>query len=352
MAELKEVFEMVTKQTEPDLGSWKEQQDRQRRRGRNRRIGAFAVAAAIVAVAVLAVITQREGGGSTPADEPIVPSVSLPSVTSHSFIDLRTGNETPLPDTISASGSSMSVSPDGTMVAYAGASKIDTYLPAVFVANLDGTNVRPLEETRLSPGGAVAPRWSPDGSQIVYQAKGGAEKVGALFLVNVATGGTTRLTDVKELSSHIWYMSPSFSPDGESILFTMPRGRSLNDQSWDLWSVSVSGGEPTLVSRDGANGAFSPDGKAIAYVELRNVGDTVRFGGLWVAGADGSGARRLVGGEVQLPRWSSDGTRIAYGDGGGGISIVDVSTGETTKAFDAATMPEWLDDDTLIVDPD
>jgi dipeptidyl aminopeptidase/acylaminoacyl peptidase len=341
MTELREVFEMVTKQTEPDLDSWNEQQDRQRRRGRNRRIGAFAVAAAVVVVAVLAVITQREGGGSAPAEEPIVPSVSFPSVTSHSFIDLRTGKEIPLPDTISASGDSMSVSPDGTMVTYGS-------LDAVYVANLDGTNVRPLEETQFSSGGAVAPRWSPDGSQIVYQAKDGAEKVGDLFLVNVATGRTTRLTDVKEISSHLWYMSPSFSPDGESILFTMPRGGSLNDQSWDLWSVSASGGEPTLVRRDGANGAFSPDGKAIAYVELRNVGDTVTFGDLWVAGADGSGARRLVEGEVQLPRWSPDGTRIAYGDEGG-ISIVDVSTGETTKVFDGASTPEWLDDDTLIV---
>jgi Tol biopolymer transport system component len=351
MAELREVFEMVTRQTEPDLDSWKEQQDRQRRRGRNRRIGAFAVAAAVVVVVVLAalaVITQREGGGSAPADGPVVPSVSSPSVTSHSFIDLRTGKEIPLADTISASASSMSVSPDGTMLTYA--AEIEPYVQAVFVANLDGTNVRPLRETRLSPGGAFAPRWSPDGSQIVYQAKDGDQEVGDLFLVNVATGRTTRLTDVKEISSHLWYMSPNFSPDGETILFTMPRGGSLNDQSWDLWSVSASGGEPTLVRRDGANGAFSPDGKAIAYVELRNVGHTVKFGDLWVAGADGSGARRLVEGEVDLPRWSPDGTRIAYGEGGG-ISIVDVGTGETTKVFDGASMPEWLDDDTLIIDP-
>ena len=103
----------------------------------------------------------------------------------------------------------------------------------------------------------------------------------------------------------------------------MPRGGTLNDQSWDLWSVSVGGGEPTLVRRDAANGATSPDGKAIAYVELRSVGATVMsvtFGDLWVAEADGSGALLLVEGEIILPRWSQDGTRIAYGDGEGGSS--------------------------------
>jgi hypothetical protein len=53
MAELKEVFEMVTKQSEPDLDSWKQQESRQRRASRNRKIGAFAVAAAIAIVAAI-----------------------------------------------------------------------------------------------------------------------------------------------------------------------------------------------------------------------------------------------------------------------------------------------------------
>ena len=46
MHDLREVFEMVTKQTEPDLDSWKKQEDRQRSRSRNRRVGAIVVAAA------------------------------------------------------------------------------------------------------------------------------------------------------------------------------------------------------------------------------------------------------------------------------------------------------------------
>jgi hypothetical protein len=71
MAELKEVFEMVTKHTEPDLESWKEQEQRQRRATRNRRIGAFAVVAAIgLAAAVLILGTRPDESATTPVDEP------------------------------------------------------------------------------------------------------------------------------------------------------------------------------------------------------------------------------------------------------------------------------------------
>jgi hypothetical protein len=72
MPELREVFEVTTKQMgEPDLDSWQEQERRQRQASRNKKIGAFAVAAAIVVVAV-AVIIGTQGGQdtTTPATPP------------------------------------------------------------------------------------------------------------------------------------------------------------------------------------------------------------------------------------------------------------------------------------------
>ena len=73
MTELREVFEMVTKQTEPDVDAWNQQEDRQRRRSRNRRIGALALAAAIGIVAAVVVIravdepAQPQPGGRSTA---------------------------------------------------------------------------------------------------------------------------------------------------------------------------------------------------------------------------------------------------------------------------------------------
>jgi hypothetical protein len=71
MAELKEVFEMVTNKTEPDLDSWKDQEQRQRRTVRNKKIGAFAVAAAIGVAAVGLILgTRGEESTTTPGVEP------------------------------------------------------------------------------------------------------------------------------------------------------------------------------------------------------------------------------------------------------------------------------------------
>lgn len=53
MTELKEVFEMTTKQMEPDQDSWNQQERRQRRTARNRKVGALVVAAAIGLAVVL-----------------------------------------------------------------------------------------------------------------------------------------------------------------------------------------------------------------------------------------------------------------------------------------------------------
>jgi hypothetical protein len=65
MAELKEVFEMTTKQMEPDQDSWIKQERRQRRTVRNRKIGAFAVAAAIGLAAIVVVLATRPGDNTT-----------------------------------------------------------------------------------------------------------------------------------------------------------------------------------------------------------------------------------------------------------------------------------------------
>jgi Tol biopolymer transport system component len=71
-----------------------------------------------------------------------------------------------------------------------------------------------------------------------------------------------------------------------------------------------------------------------------------------VARADGSGAQRLARGHIHMPRWSPDGSKIAYTDdrGNGTISVIDVSTGETTVVADYGAFPDWVNDHTLIVD--
>ena len=78
--------------------------------------------------------------------------------------------------------------------------------------------------------------------------------------------------------------------------------------------------------------------------------------GICIAHADGTNLRVLVSGPSLIgPTWSPDGSRIAYYTdaeqpiGEYKIFVVDVATGETTFVADGTT-PDWLDDDTLIIE--
>jgi hypothetical protein len=82
MPDVKEVYEMVTKQRPPDAGALERQRTRQIRAMRNRRAGAFVVAAAI-GVAAVAVILGTRGGS-----EPRTPLGERPTV---SPVEVATG---------------------------------------------------------------------------------------------------------------------------------------------------------------------------------------------------------------------------------------------------------------------
>jgi Tol biopolymer transport system component len=217
----------------------------------------------------------------------------------------------------------------------------------VFVANADGTGVRPLTPQGVDGFGA---RWSPDGSTVVYQRRDGATlELGNLVVVDVSSGETTQITNLEPASHGWWFMAPSFSPDGQTIIFHIPRGRQGADTRWDVWSVPVAGGEPTRLVRDASMGIYGPDGRTLAYV------DSPR--GLWsspvlmLADADGGDPRALVEGDaIDFPRWSPDGTRIAYTDRGRDY-IVYVATGETSLVAEGGAA-DWFDEDTLVIVPE
>jgi Tol biopolymer transport system component len=355
MPELREVFEMTTKQMgEPDVDSWREQEKRQRNANRNKKVGAFALAAAIVVVAVVWIVGIRGGEDTTtPADEP--GTVAPGRVSGPFFLDLRTGERTPLPEAIVPEGVGhgvevlYQVSPDGTRIAYntchtGGCSTADE----MAVADIDGSDARSV---RMPEGlNGYAPHWSPDGTKIVYQLRNGASDgldLGNLFVQDLSSGQTTQLTDLERSRAGWWFMSPRFSPDGRNVIFHLARDSS-DTTKFDVWSVPVTGGEPTLVLRNALFPMLLPDRDEIAFV-------TSGYGltGDRIAIADAEGSRRtLVEANVAIdfPTMSPDGSRVAYSDGGS-IYVVDVSTGETSKVADGNYLTTWLDNDTLIVAP-
>ena len=123
---------------------------------------------------------------------------------------------------------------------------------------------------------------------------------------------------------------PTFSPDGNSIVFSSDR-----NGGFDLYirQLADNGGEVQLTRDQGGNiqPAWSPDGQWIAYHSLKN-------GGIWVVPALGGTPRRLTDFGSQ-PSWSHTGTQIAFQSGDlGGIAqtVTTAMPGSTIWVVDAS----------------
>jgi Tol biopolymer transport system component len=271
---------------------------------------------------------------ATPATEP-------PSVKPDAFVfDLRTGERSPLPDGL-AGGGDYVASPDGTRVAR---STCCGPQDAITIANIDGSDLRTLQ----SPAGVnyYSPQWSPDGTKLIYQQRDASDPggTGDLFIEDLATGQRTQVTQFERTAGWWWWIAPNFSPDGSEVIFHVPREPTENTE-WDVWTVPVTGGEPTLVLDHAVLPAYLPDGE-IMFVEPSP--GLLQYSGIQIA--DTNGDRRTLfesDKDISWPTASPDGTRIAYQQGGT-IFVLDVGTGESTEAVPGLAA-EWLTDDSLIV---
>ncbi len=93
------------------------------------------------------------------------------------------------------------------------------------------------------------------------------------------------------------------SPDGSALFMNTARGTSLDGP---LWSVPVLGGSPRrLGNLEGHAGAWSPDGKQIAYCKGNDI---------FIAKSDGGDPRQLLsaGGTASDIRWSPDGSILRF----------------------------------------
>lgn len=151
--------------------------------------------------------------------------------------------------------------------------------------------------------------------------------------------------------------SLSISPDGARVVYVRGGDHGSN---WDddlpvnpvgapspvpiqIWTVPFSGGEPVAIG-EGANPVISPRGDRVAFERDRQI---------WAAPIDGSAPpRRLftARGTNADPRWSPDGSRLAFVSNRGTHAILGVYTDERTPiAWLAPTTsrdgsPRWSPD--------
>jgi len=348
MPDLREVFEMVKQQTEPDQDSWAEQERRIRSSQRKRKYGALALVAALAAVIAIVVASNLDADDQGVAPASNGPSgVVAPSPSELALLDIATGATTGTG--IVPGASEVDVSPDCTEMTYV------TGAGAVAVANVDGSDPQPFPHT-ISLNDPIGPRWSPDGTEIVFQREGAANVIGNLYILDVTSGRAKQLTHLPPVSAGLHYMAPAFSADGRSVLFTMPTevasGPNAGQLEWDLWTVPVSGGQPSLLVKNAGFADAEPNGNSIAFVAVQSDGKgDPTFGDAYTAMSDGTQPRKLAEGETLLPRWSPDGSEVAFTDvGKPGIFVADPATGETQKVYGMDEWPEWVDQQTLIID--
>jgi Tol biopolymer transport system component/imidazolonepropionase-like amidohydrolase len=201
------------------------------------------------------------------------------------FAQCRSGRRTVL-DLEFHEGTDMeaSPSPDGRFLALQLWSQI-------WILDTNNGNARLLTDAITRPDEHMSPRWSPDGASIVFSS---LRSDGGLFVVPVS-GGKPR-----QLTFHEFDSQPNWSPDGRTIVF-WGAGRG------GLWTVPAQGGSPQKIkseAEEAQSPAWSPDGRWIACIWR---------GGVTVMASDGGSVRQVTKGPDDLaPSWSPDGRQLFF----------------------------------------
>ncbi len=189
--------------------------------------------------------------------------------------------------------------------------------------------------TRITRGAGItdSPALSADGKLLAYSSDSNSPGARDLYVKQVAGGQPIRLT-----FDGAGNTTPDFSPDGSTIVFRS------NREGGGIYEIPALGGDARLLARDGLNPRFSPDGSQVAYwVGAARVSAQVPGNGtIWLVPAAGGKPRRvgLNFTAARQPIWSADGKHLlvvgytsakAYGTSGFDWWVLAPNGGEPVK---------------------
>jgi len=166
-------------------------------------------------------------------------------------------------------------------------------------------------------GRDYSPAASMDGKRVCFSSD--RDGIKRIWIKEIASGLESPLTAGPD-------DFPRFSCDGSTILFARAGGSEPS-----LYRVPVIGGEPSKVLNDAQFGDWSPDGGRIAFVRWPEDGSSA----VGIAGVDGSAERiiyRIPDRRCSAPRWSSDGRSLAVTISDRGLAqalaVIDLESGK------------------------
>jgi Tol biopolymer transport system component len=150
----------------------------------------------------------------------------------------------------------------------------------------------------------------------------------------LAGGGEQRLTEGSDFT-------PRFSPDGSSVLFLRDEG-----ESYAAYRIALVGGQPRKILENVMEAEWSPDGNQLVYLRSTGAGKT-EIGKLEIDSRTETSLLEMQDWVLFGLRWSPDGSRIAISRGarlggavGWGMVIVDPESGgvEEIAGLDPAAL--------------
>ena len=222
-------------------------------------------------------------------------------------------------------------SPDGSRIIYTGYESGFPRVTVIDVGSLQKQTIGGVDQNM-----SFAPRFSPSGDRVVYSAE--VQGNTDLYELSLASGTTTRLTSAPSIET-----APSYSPDGTRIVFESDRSGAPQ-----LYVMSAGGGEGSRISfGEGRYGTpvWSPKGDYIAFTK-QNAG---RFH-IGVMRTDGSEERLLTGAFLdEGPTWAPNGRVVMFtrespgAQGAPALYTVDITGRNLQRAATsaAASDPAW-----------
>ena len=185
--------------------------------------------------------------------------------------------------------------------------------------------------TLLADAGSQ-PAWSPDGTRIAFLGASNQQGNVQISVVQPDGSGLTQLASVDGFSDYA--NGPVWSLDGTRITFIACGA--VGQTGCDIYVVDADGSalrNLTNSAADDREPAWSPDGARIAFTSCS------QSCGVHVIEADGSGLTLLADGS-SFPAWSPDGTRIAF-NGDGGIYVMNADGTGVTRVAEDGYNPAW-----------